>query len=240
LSDLFGIIQIILSYKINQLFVNLKTTYINQESFPKVMSDIKRQTAYKCSIKQLNDAKYIQQQGLNPNYITLGNIKASRLNILAILVSKEGNTLTVDDGTSQIQIMLFDENAKRNLPTAGSLIMLIGRPREYNNKRFFVPEIIKQIEDHKWIKHRQKELLLLNYDENHEETTIEETIKIEDEKIINHYETIIKKIKELDKGDGASFQELIKSLKIKNAEKEIEELLKEGEIFEVKGKIKVL
>jgi len=205
------------------------------------MSEIRRQTAYKCSIKQLLDSRYVQQQGLNPNYIDLGKTKAARLNILAILISKEGNTLIVDDGTGQMQVMLFEEYQKKNLPNLGELIMLVGKPREYNEKRFFVPEIIKVLDNHKWIEHRKKELIMNNVEiekkpQKEKETTKEPILN----NVENHQEKIFKKIKELDKGDGVSYNDLIKSLKIKNIEKEIEDLLKEGEIFEIKGKLKMI
>jgi RPA family protein len=206
------------------------------------MAEIRRQTAYKCSIKQLLKAKYVQQQGLIPNYLDLNGIKASRINILGIIVSKEGNVVTIDDGTGQLQIMIFEESQKNTTPTIGKLILLIGKPREYNEKRFVVPEIIKEMKNHKWVEHRKKELKLLKYCcIEQEETTEEEKIEqIIPEKIENYYEKIISKIKELDKGDGAQYQELIKNLKIEDAEQKIEELIKEGEIFEIKGKIKIL
>jgi RPA family protein len=204
------------------------------------MSEIKRQTAYKCSIKDLNNAKYIQQQGLNPNYVDMSGIRASRVNIFGILTSKEGNTLTMEDGSGQLQIMIFDENQKKNLPEPGKLILLIGKPREHNNTRFVVPEIIRELDNHKWVEYRKKELDMMTKKTDSIEVPESIIEKIEPETIDNHHENIIQKIKELDKGDGAPYQELIKSLKIRDAEKKIEELIKEGEIFEIKGKLKLL
>lgn len=206
------------------------------------MSEIRRQTAYKCSIKQLLNAKYIQQQGLNPNYVDLNGMKASRVNIFGIIVSKEGNILTLDDGSGQLQLMIFDENQKQHLPPIGKLTIIIGKPREHNNSRFVVPEIIKELKNKKWIDYRRKELKLLKYcNDDETKTPIQPVIEtIQPEAIENHHELIVQKIKELDKGDGAPYQELIKLLKITNAEQKIEELIKEGEIFEIKGKLKIL
>lgn len=203
------------------------------------MSSIKRQTAYKCSVEQVINAKYVQQQGLNPNYLNVNKVKVARVNLIAVLVSKEGNSLTVDDGTGQLQIMLFEERLKKNTPSLGSLILIIGKPREYENKRFLVPEILKTLNNNKWMDYRKKELENLDYCQ---EPLInkEETKELIPEIIDNYQEKILIKIKELDEGDGAPFQELIKSLNMKDAEQKIEELIKEGEIFEVKGKLKLL
>lgn len=209
------------------------------------MSEIRRQTAYKCSIQQLLNANYIQQQGLNPNYLDLNGIKASRLNILGILIAKDGNSLTLDDGTEKLQVMLFDDYQKKQQINLGEILLLIGKPREYNNKRFFVPEIIKKLNDPKWLEYRKRELETLEHcteipkktqPPREEPINMNETIH----EFENYQAKIIKKIQELDKGEGAPYQELIKQLKDKEAEKQIQELIKEGEIYEIKGKLKIL
>ena len=205
------------------------------------MSDIRRQTAYKCSIKQLQETRYVQQQGLNPNYIDLNGKKAARVNIIAILVSKENNILTIDDGTGQLQIMLFEERLKNNLPQLGQLAQIIGKPREHNNKRFLVPEIIKELKNQKWMDYRRKELQAQPKINKQEKNTQKEPIQdVMPDIVENYQEKIITEIKKLDKGEGAPYQELINSLNMKNAEEKIEELIKEGEIFEIKGKLKIL
>ncbi|MFP4568222.1 MAG: hypothetical protein ACLFN8_04730 [Candidatus Woesearchaeota archaeon] len=207
------------------------------------MSEIRRQTAYKCSIKQILESKYIQQQGLNPNYLDLEGVKASRVNIFAILVSKEGNTLRADDGTGQIQIMLFDETLKKNLPKLGKLTLIIGKPREHEKKIFIVPEIIKEINDWKWMDYRKLELKQLNYTHTKpkikEEKENKKEIPLEDISH-NYQDKILKKIKELDKGDGAPYTQLVNELNMKDADEKIQELIKEGEIFEILGKLKIL
>lgn len=205
------------------------------------MSEIKRQTAHKCFINQLLSAKYVQQQGLNPNYIDLGKIHAARINIIAILVSKEGNALTIDDGTGQVQVMLFEDKFKHIKNEIGTLLMILGKPREHNDKRFIVPEIIKHLTNRKWMEYRRAELELLDYSKEQEEViTPTNSNQIETEVVENYQNKILIKIKELDKGDGAPYEDLIKALKVKNAAEQIEELIKEGEIFEIKGKLKIL
>jgi len=71
------------------------------------MADIKRQTAFKCTISQITQGKYIVQQGWEPNYIVLNDEKISRINLIAVVVQKEGSVLTVEDGTGKIEVRLF-------------------------------------------------------------------------------------------------------------------------------------
>ncbi len=198
------------------------------------MSDIRRQTAYKCSIKQLLDGQYIHQQGLNPNYVNLNGVHASRINILAILVSREGNILTIDDGSGQIQIMLFEDRLKNKNLSLGKLLLIVGKPREHSEKIF----LVREMHNRKWMEHRKKELSLLTYCNTPKEPKIEKT---EIPEIIENYqEKILKKIKALDQGDGAPYQEVAQSLKMQDIDEKITELIKEGEIFEIKGKLKIL
>lgn len=122
------------------------------------MADIKRQTAHKCKIKQVLEAKYVQQQGWAPNYLEMNGMHVGRINIIAAIVSKENNTITVDDGTGQINLILFQEQERANNLDVADIILIIGRPREYQNQRYIVPEIMKIVQDKKWIEYRRKEL----------------------------------------------------------------------------------
>ena len=57
----------------------------------------------------------------------------------------------------------------------------------------------------------------------------------------NPIQIIYNLIKSLDKGDGADIEDVIKESKINNCEDIINNLLREGEIFEIKkGKLKIL
>ena len=204
------------------------------------MADIRRQTAHKCSVAHVLNSKYVQQQGINPNYLNLNGLKVVRVNILGILVSKESNSLMLDDGSGSLQVMLFEDRLKNNSFSLGDLLLVIGKPREFEGKRFLVPEIIKVVENPKWLDFRKKELDLLDFSSDFvsdSEPVVSDSVS---EVFENYHEKILSKIRELDKGEGAPYQDLVNSLKLADAEKKIEELLKEGEIFEVKGKIKIL
>lgn len=214
------------------------------------MPDIKRQTAYKCTIHQINKGKYVVQQGWEPNYVELNGLQVSRVNILAVVLSKEGNSFLLDDGTGKIQTRLFTENKTAENINPGHIVLIIGKPREYNNERYIVPEILRIIENKKWIEHRKKELAIeidilpsstqeINAQEENVDNEIEKPV--EQPRGPNYSKTIIECIRKLDKGDGASTDEVIKESKLKEAEDYIETLLNEGEIFELRpGKLKIL
>jgi hypothetical protein len=191
----------------------------------------------------------------------MGKHHVSRVNLMAAIVTKEGNTIIIDDGTGSIDLKIFENPEKTDGISIGDIILIIGRPREYAGKRYVAPEIIRKITDKKWIEHRRKELEKepienielpskknppkQNHEENNEEETSEyipERLEEPDEEPKTNYAAIIiKTIKELDSGSGADIDKVIKMSKLDDAEKYIETLLNEGEIFELRaGKIKVL
>ena len=197
------------------------------------MAEIKRQTAYKASIKQILEAKYVVNQGWEPNYLLLGELRAARINLIAIIIAKEGNTYTVDDGTGKIQLRTFTE--KEFDSKTGDLVLIIGKPRIFNESKYVVPEILKKLKDKTWLVQRKEELKHLKIKPVQpqiiEQSTPETKSPIQ----------IIEKIKQLDTGEGVKYEELIKEINSVDTEKYIELLMNEGEIFEIRpGYIKVL
>jgi len=227
------------------LFSLLKNLYKLNVFTKRIMPEIKRQTAYKCTINQILTGEYVQKTGWDPNYIELGQLQISRVNIIAAVVSKEDNTIFVDDSTGKISIMLFNETADATKINVGDVIIIIGKPREYNKQRYIVSEILRKIENKKWIEYRQKELSLQKHTpiQKNEEPTKESNIPDvhEEEQTNNYAYQLIALIKKLDAGSGADITDVIGQSKISGAEKYITTLLNEGEIFEIRsGKLKVL
>jgi len=219
------------------------------------MPEVKRQTAIKCSIKKVLEGNYVQRPGWEPNYIQLGNEQISRINIVAVIVGKEGNSFLIDDGSGQIQVMFFGEQNKFAQADIGQVVLIIGRPREYNQKRFIVPEIIRIVENDKWIEYRKKELELQDKESPIiaeekpaiilKENPVVETKqveKIDEGRFEDNYASIIlATIRKLDLGDGANISEVITASGLHKAEKYIISLINEGEIFEIRtGKLKIL
>ena len=80
------------------------------------------------------------------------------------------------------------------------------------------------------------EMVNVEYDKETEELTIEE-VNVSNESIRTQ---ILNLIDKLDKDEGVSNAVITKQIKSSKVKEAIDELLKEGEIFEVNGKYKLL
>ena len=214
----------------------------------------KRQVAYKVKIADIINNRYVKEEGWLPNYIAVGNIKVSRVNILGVIVSKDSQdsdkpsqNFILDDGSGRIALRFFDGLTTFDV---GSIVTVVGRPREFGADRYIVPEIIKKIKDSKWVNVRKIELAAETPTTNHVDPPVEnssvdsEEISVETENFVDVSDEsvdITNIIKELDSGSGVGFDEISVKSKDVDVEKVIKRLLEQGDIFEVKpGRYKVL
>lgn len=200
-----------------------------------------RQTAYKAWISDLLKNEYIVRHGdWEPNYVNINGKQVSRVNIIAAVVDKHDTDLvssaTLDDGTGSITTRCFNENTKilKNVKI-GDLVLVIGRPRENNNQRFIVTEIAKKLDNPLWVRVRKLELegegnipkeeILIK------EEVAKQTVKEESD---DPRKVVIRLIKEIDDGNGASVDDIIKKLESneEDTKKIIRGLLEQGEIYE--------
>jgi RPA family protein len=209
-------------------------------------TEIRRQIAYKCSISALNNSVFVKKQGWESSYVMTDYGDFSRINIIGVIVAKDENSITLDDNTGQITGRFFNEPTKLLDFNIGDLVLVIARPREFNNQRYLALEIIKKIKNKGWIPYRKKELSLIKKLRNIDDIKSQETKKAEPEIVenistVNSKDRIIDVIKQLDSGSGASIDDIIHISKIKNAEDIVKDMVLRGEIFELKpGKIKIL
>ncbi len=235
-----------------------------------VKNNYERQPAKIVSVKQILESEYYELPGWEPNFILIEKkLKANRVNVLGVIVSIEEEigfkNYILEDNTGKILLKSFEEQNFKIQP--GDIVVVIGKPRKYNDSFYILPEIIKKI-DKKWLEYRLLQLKILDEEmKNMEEIKIEETKLVEEEKTIveeksdenkidekenkeeykeekSDSEIIYDLIKENDKGDGADMFLILKLAEekgIKNAEKNIHLMLELGDIFEIKaGKLKVL
>jgi RPA family protein len=209
---------------------------------------VERQTAKICSIKELNNGKYVKQEGWEPNYVlTSKNEKVSRANIIgvAVTISDNASTIFIDDGTGKIELRSFENPQIFKDITIGDIVLIIGRPREFNNQIYINCEILKKISNKGWLEYRKKEIILKNIkvpdveiNENLDEPVVNQE-KQQDMEEVDEIEDILLKIKNLDTGNGCNVEDLA-SLN-PNAEKIIQMLMMKGDIFEISpGKVKIL
>jgi RPA family protein len=204
----------------------------------------RRQIAYKLRIADILKGQYVKKDGWQPNVVLVNGTEVSRVNIIATVVTKpvpEQNYVSVllDDGTGKITLRSFEEAGPVNRIDIGEVVLVIGRPREYNSEKYVIPEIVKRINNQKWVELRQAELKESRF-ENDEKAT---EVKAEEmtDTLQSMSGRICDLIRKYDSGDGADYQQIVDSLNSPGGELAIEQLLKEGEIFEIRpGKLKLL
>lgn len=208
----------------------------------------KRQTCTIMNINDINSAQFMKENEWEPNYLKFGDMRVFRINLIGTVISKKttNNTriFTIDDGTGQIQVRIFEQNQNIDDFDVGESILIIGKPREFGSI-YISPEIIKKIDDNKWISHRK---LYLKLKENSlPKTESKFKIGVDNKGSIKSDTVSLKKvsaeetlniIREMDSGPGVDIDELL--LKIKN-ESIIDTLKKQGDIYEIKpGRVKIL
>jgi RPA family protein len=200
------------------------------------MEQQKRQVAKKIRISDLMNGRYMKEEGWTPNYIITEYGNISRANVLAFVVSKnEDGSFLIDDGSANISVRSFEDKAFD--VDVGSLVLIIGRPREWNNQKYIVPEIVRKVNNAKWIEVRKRELR--NTEKIEPQETVPETV--EEEVVESPYQKMLNIIRKKDQGSGADYDEIIMNSNIKDPERIMNTLLEEGEIFEIKpGRLKVL
>jgi len=231
------------------------------------MAEYERLCAVISSIKDILESEYQEMPGWEPNYLKLhSRVKASRFNLIGTIIDINVEypfALTIDDGTGQIEVRSFDD--LQVVPSIGETVLIVGKPRKYNEKMFLNSELVKIIDNPGWINHRKKQIELLKkhysklplLEENNsnmikeESSTNSEDIKTDlknsKEEVppeITDSEKIYNMINDLDKGDGAQVSiilEKCEKLGIMNVEKSIQLMLEMGDIFEIKsGRVKIL
>lgn len=230
-----------------------------------------RQTAYKVWISDLINGEYIKPEGeWTPSYVQVRDNKVSRVNIIANVIMDYKNeestytSLTLDDGSDNIALKTWNEDTKiLDDIKIGDAILTIARVREYNGSMYLVPEIVRKLNKPEWIQLRKLELIKLYGESQKSETTPEsQSDKIEEnvdqnrapvieEEVISTDEIstgaerqkILDIISELDSGDGIETIAVISKAGFgeEATNNLIQDLLKEGEIFEIKaGRLKLI
>jgi len=229
---------------------------------------LERQPAIKITITALLGGTYIEHANA-PNCLVVGDKEVFRANIIGVITSKEqaanspSPMLRIDDGTGRVILRAFDTNGLLDAAEIGSMINVIGRPRAFSGEVFIVPEILRKIEDPRWIEVRKRELSEIWKDAPstrpnaqalriEEERVIDDAMKkkIDDQNVftadpgiknVSAADAVLQTIRELDAGNGADSQAVITGSGIKDAEKIIDSLLKNGSVFFAKpGLLKTL
>ncbi|HEY9702955.1 MAG TPA: hypothetical protein V6C58_10940, partial [Allocoleopsis sp.] len=203
----------------------------------------------KCTINTINQSNFIKKTGWESSYIMTEYGDFSRVNIIAVIVGKENSGVIIDDGTGQINSRFFENINQLENINVGDVVIIIGKPRDYNNQLYIAGEIIKKI-DHSWIEYRKHELKLIkkirdikpeNINNPRPTAKIIEPEIVESETGFSIKDRIYKAIKELDKGNGASIEDVLKISKLSDGEEILSDMMMRGEVYEFKaGHIKLM
>lgn len=206
-----------------------------QESFPK------RQVAYKVRISDILNADF-KRDVFSAGYVKMNDSNVFRVNIIATVVHKSDLTSSyattmLDDGNGRILLRSFENSAIFSKADVGDVVLVIGRIREFNNEKYIAPEIFKKIENMKWMELRNLEVDKIGAVSSYQRVDKKEPIGEE----LNLNDEIYSLIKILDGGSGVSFEDVINNSKNADAEKIINKMLENGDVFEITpGKLKVL
>ncbi len=215
---------------------------------------IERHTALKIWICQLTEGRYVANPGWESNYILYNDLRISRANVFGVVVQKSASRvmqydhLAIDDGTGRIMVRTFEDRQLLQDLQVGDLVNVIGRPREYGDEIYLVPEIAKKISNPLWIEVRKRELEHMPTvsaaakDASTEKKGEQgDSTAIEDDAIVTPRDKLLTLIRELDKGEGVDVETILTRGPSEQAEKLLQGMLLRGDIFEIKpGRIKLL
>lgn len=235
------------------------------------MDATQRQTAYRIWLADLIKGEFIKSSGeFQPNFVLTRNLNISRVNIVGAIVFKniQGGfgSLSIDDGSAIIQVRAWKEGAKALEGfDVGSLVNLVGKVKNFNNKIYLVPEFLRRIENPAWFKLRKIELRRLfgeveRIESKNEDEAVIAPLDLEDEDIGfvavqeekvsdavagvgSKRQALLSLIEEEDKNDGADISVVISKSGFdeKEAQAIIDDLIREGEVFQLNaGRVRTL
>jgi RPA family protein len=228
-------------------------TQQNQQQF-------KRQIAHIMRIKDILESPYYQEEGWKPNYILYKDAKVSRVNLIGTIITEvmvqeteENKILSfdLDDGTGTINARQFTTTDVELSVTVGDIVLCVGKIREFNGQKYLSLELVKKLKNKDWIEFRKRELEYLvkpdiedTTTSTNEEMQTEEQTETEDAEELSHTigkQQILDFIRSNDEGEGVAVDYIAEQLKISDIDAEILELLKQGDVFELKpGHVKLL
>ncbi len=220
---------------------------------------VKRQTAFLCTIAQLLNGEYVKKEGWEPSYVETSAGALSRVRLAGLIV-EAGAQIILDDGTGTITLRSFDTP----LPTltVGTPVLIIGRPRLYDEAMYLLVESCKVLPSSSWLTYYKESLRewqsFVPPNPKRETTSaMEEKIGITSKPLAQSPAKapeplasssasspamqLIALIRDLDPGDGAPVDEVLAKASFAHADEKLQFLISEGEVFELRaGKVKVL
>ena len=216
------------------------------------MPSFKRQPAYQLWISSIMNANTIKKEGaFEPTTLQVNGAEIIRVHLVGTVIDKyESNdknfvSITLDDGSSSIKAKTWREDTTliQNIQK-GAITRVIGKIRSYNDETYLIPEIVREVGPNWELVHK---LQLLKLQGKPERIVQKQQVmdKVEEEIVISESDRqkILALIEKLDREEGgANKQKIMEQSHIQEdtINTIIEDLMKEGEIFELKGQLKTM
>ncbi len=217
----------------------------------------KRACAVKMLVAEVKSLPFVKQGGWASSYLQAQE-PISRFCLAGTVIQKSGDNLSlvVDDGSGSVALRVFEDRGML-AKGIGDVVLVVGKPREFGSERYVLPEIVKVVDAGwlmvhlKWVSKRQPLVPMLvdegnkkdnaeigNHDVSEEVNGNRGSVEQITE---NPAEKICAFIRQRDAGDGVDVQEIIEARVAENCETLVSQLLRNGDIFEIKpGRVKVL
>ena len=216
----------------------------------------KRSVAIKIAISDIKALPFFKEEGWASSYLKHSEDQIIRISFVGTLIQKSPDNLSgaIDDGSGSIPLRVFEDKGMISSVDVGDVVLVIGKPREYSNERYVLPEIVKKV-DSAWQKVWKSEISKKwvplssvpsdqkvisqpsQEDEVQQDPIVEEVESVEESPL----EKVCGFIRSKDAGNGVDVQEIVESKVVEKAETLISTLLKNGDIFEIRpGRVKVL
>jgi RecG-like helicase len=173
--------------------------------------------------------------------LELGDKNIVRVNIVGNIIDKYNSNkekkylfFTLDDGSGQIKLRIFENPEKFENINQGETVLIIGVLRHWNNEIYIIPEIIKGLEP-RYLLVRKIEL---------EKEQGKNPAPVAKDQIIALKDKILDLVKNSENEGGIDSDQIIIKLRDDSPEsinKEIHKLIEEGIIFEPRpGRVRYL
>lgn len=141
-----------------------------------------RQIAVKTSIAAIKQGTFIANDGWKSHIVQTGGLQVTRVNLIGVVVAKQAQSpmlnyghAVLDDGSDNIALRSFSDTQLFSRVGVGDICLVIGRPREYGQEIYVVPEIIRQLDNPAWLSLRALELAQIELQQRRVENLAQHT-----------------------------------------------------------------
>jgi RPA family protein len=216
------------------------------------MEQFNRLIACKIWLNELKEENFVQRKtDFESSYILFKDKQISRINVIANVVNKFTSedenyiSITIDDNTCQIRLKTWGDNTKiLKKVNIGDIVLVVGKIKNYNNEIYIIPEVIKKVDIN--FELLRKAELIKEYGLPNKEIIKDEEVKVSYEEIKFSSNDLRNELLNLIEKNEESLGISLEDIKIKlhadlnEINNILQELLKDGEVYEVKGKYRLL